>query len=331
MKNIKILSSLMLLLVAFSFTSCDDEPIDSAINLDDFNNGNNNNSGNFTAKVDGANFVADGVEADYKTNELGTDLNVIGLTSSGKLISFQIFNPSVGTRQASLNPSESVLFSYAASANDLYSNTNTTNNTVNGTITITEFNTTTNKVSGTFSFTGYGVLNTAAQVEITNGVFDNVSFTNNVPSNGNGNGNGNGSIAGSYILTSFNSSVPTDINGDNTTSTNLLNETNCFNNMLLVLNANNTFTADAKGIDINLEGTGYECFVDPDLAGSWSLSGNQLTLTYVEDNETFTDVFTVSGNTLTFSVLNGSVVGNEQITGVPVYLTSDLTIIYTKQ
>ena len=39
MKNIKLVACLFFILTAFTFTSCENEPIDSAINLDDFNNG----------------------------------------------------------------------------------------------------------------------------------------------------------------------------------------------------------------------------------------------------------------------------------------------------
>ena len=52
-------------------------------------------------------------------------------------------------------------------------------------------------------------------------------------------------------MTAFNSSIPTDLNGDGSASTNQMNETNCFNGSFITLNSNNTFVADSKGIDIN--------------------------------------------------------------------------------
>lgn len=63
------------------------------------------------------------------------------------------------------------------------------------------------------------------------------------------------SVVGNYLLTEFNSSVPVDINLETNFSINLRNEINCFLGSYIKVNANNTFGADQKGIDIELEGT----------------------------------------------------------------------------
>lgn len=158
---------------------------------------------------------------------------------------------------------------------------------------------------------------------------------NNGSNGGSGGGSGGGvtptNIAGSYILTAFNTSVPTDLNGDGTASTNQVTETTCLNNSLFVINSNNTFTADAKGIDIDLTTTPnvLTCFTDPDITGTWTLVGNILKTTYVEGGITYNDEFTVIGNTLVLTVNDGEVVGTAA--GAPVFLTSDITIIYSKQ
>ena len=39
MKSIKLIAIILLTLTAFTFTSCENEPVDSAINLADFNRG----------------------------------------------------------------------------------------------------------------------------------------------------------------------------------------------------------------------------------------------------------------------------------------------------
>lgn len=157
------------------------------------------------------------------------------------------------------------------------------------------------------------------------------TLVNNTNTNNTGGGGNTGgtNVIGTYKLTAYNSSVPTDLNNDGTNSTNQLNETTCFNNMFLVLNSNHTFNADSKGIDIDLAGTGTECFTDPDYNGSWVLNGTTLTLTYVDTGVTYVDNYNVSGNTLNTSVSNGEVVG--MVGGQPVYLTANLQIIYTKQ
>lgn len=151
---------------------------------------------------------------------------------------------------------------------------------------------------------------------------------------GNGNNNGGGNtttVVGSYKLTAFNSSVPTDLNNDGTSSTNQISETNCFDNMFLIINSNNTFNADAKGIDIDFTNNITECYTDPDYNGTWVLNSNVLTLTYVDGGITYNDNFIVAGagNSLSYSVSDGEVVGMES--GQPVYLTSNIQFIYTKQ
>ncbi len=151
---------------------------------------------------------------------------------------------------------------------------------------------------------------------------------------GNGNNNGGGnttSVVGSYKLTAFNTSVPTDLNNDGTSSTNQMNETSCFNNMFIIINSNNTFNADAKGIDIDFTNNITECYTDPDYNGTWVLNSNVLTLTYVDGGVTYNDSFIVAGagNSLSLSVSDGDIVGMES--GQPVYLTSSIQFIYTKQ
>ena len=78
-------------------------------------------------------------------------------------------------------------------------------------------------------------------------------------------------------------------------------------------------------MELDLAG-GYVCFTDPDDLGTWTLVGNQLTFT---SSDTSTQIFIVSGNTLTATFNNGSVLSNEG--GVVVELTADIAIIYTKQ
>lgn len=137
-------------------------------------------------------------------------------------------------------------------------------------------------------------------------------------------------VAGTYLLTAFNTSVPTDLNNDGRASTNQMSETSCFNSSLLVLNTNGTFTSNNKGIDIDLTVTpnAITCFTDPNTTGTYTVNNNVLTTRYTENGVVYNDVFTISGNTLTSVLNNGTIVG--LTAGNPVYLTSNITIIYTK-
>lgn len=138
-------------------------------------------------------------------------------------------------------------------------------------------------------------------------------------------------ITGTYLMTAFNSSIPTDLNGDGLASTNQMNETVCFNGSFITINANNTFIADGKGMDINIEGTvpTIECIDDGNFSGTWILIGNQLTLSYIDEGEPVALTFTKTGNTLKYMLPNGEVVGTTS-TGEPIYLTSNLELVYTK-
>jgi lipocalin-like protein len=153
--------------------------------------------------------------------------------------------------------------------------------------------------------------------------------TSNDGGNGGGGGGGNtGTIVGTYRMTAFNTSVPTDLNGDSSPSTNQMSETSCFNNSMLTLNSNNTFSADSRGVEISGAGT-LTCYTDPVISGTWVVAGNQLAVTYTDGGEQYTDFFTVSGNTLKATTNDGEVVAS--IGGTFEYVPSNIEIIYTKQ
>jgi hypothetical protein len=150
-----------------------------------------------------------------------------------------------------------------------------------------------------------------------------------------GGGGGGGpvstSIVGSYTMTAFNTSVSTDLNSDGTASTNQMTETTCFNNNTIVLNANNTFTATQKGVDIDSSGATdvLTCYADPNITGTWSLVNSTLTLTYMDTGVQYNDVYALVGSTLKMVVNQGDIVG--MVGGQPVTLTANIDIVYTKQ
>ena len=188
MKKSLIFKSLIVLFSIISFVSCETEPLDPALDLNDFQNplnpnNPNNQIGNFTASIDGVAFNSDQTMGDYSDSSLGNELNISGITSQGKTISIQIINPSLGTFQANTTASNLVLFQYSDAtlgSNGFFSSSNSSDNTSTGSITITEFNTTTNKISATFSFTAYNLIDSTITKQVTQGVINNVSFDNQV-------------------------------------------------------------------------------------------------------------------------------------------------------
>ena len=136
------------------------------------------------------------------------------------------------------------------------------------------------------------------------------------------------SVAGTYRMTAFNTGIPTDLNNDGTTSTNQMLETSCFNNNILTINPDGTFKATSKGVEVSAGAT-LECYTDPDITGIWGLSGTVLTLVYLEAGVRNTELFSVSANSLTYSVPLGEIVSTTS-TNVAVYLNSSYNIIYTR-
>ncbi|HCQ13563.1 DUF6252 family protein [Flavobacterium sp.] len=173
MKNIKFLSALVVLFSAFTFTSCDNEPIDSALNPDDFGGGGNANA-SFKADFNGATWTANSSQAIVS----GNLIQIAGVKSDGSTFGFLIEASTTGTYPAN----ENLLAFNPAGSEYGYWATNINNPTENtGSITITSIDTVNKKISGTFSFKGYwsnadetGVL----PIDFTNGVFTNVPYIN---------------------------------------------------------------------------------------------------------------------------------------------------------
>ncbi len=179
MKNIKFIAGVFFILTAFTFSSCDNEPIDPSINLDDFNPGGNNGGGTsaFTAKIGTEVFNAQQILAEVSGSAFGPELNVVGINGA-KRISLQLINPAVATFTANTNFENLLLFQYVEdlSGSGFYASFNPTTSESAGTFTITEFNTSTRKLSGTFSFTAYNSGDATVQRSITEGVINNVTF-----------------------------------------------------------------------------------------------------------------------------------------------------------
>jgi len=363
MKNIKILAGLFLLLTAF--ISCDIEPIDSAIDLDDFTtcavpqsftaSGFNNDTvtlswiagadeTSWTIEYGVAGFV---IGTGTTVTSSNTTIIITGLNSSNNYSfylksncsstsSSQLVGP-VTVNAVQVNPN-CVNPNNLTAVRDMGSNTNvnllwaaggtetqwelqfgTTGFTI-GSGTIVSSNNTTATVAGIAAATSYDFYVRAKCSTTENSGWIGpviVAAVGGAPT---------GAVPGTYRLTAFNTMPATDLNGDGTSSINQMNEVTCFNNALLIVNANNTYTANSKGVEI--ASTTYVCFTDPDDVGTWLLNGNQLTFTS-SDLTILPTTFTVAGNNLSLTTPAGTVLTSQG--GVVVEITSDITLIYTKQ
>ncbi|MFN4027070.1 MULTISPECIES: DUF6252 family protein [Flavobacterium] len=174
MKNIKFLTGIFLILTAFTFTSCDNEPIDPAIDLDNFGGGGNNGGPVvFKADFSGSTWNATSAQADI-TNGV---ISIVGFRgSNGEGFGFQVLATSTGTYPANANllvytPANSEYGYWSINPDNAQADT--------GSITITEIDTVNKTISGTFNFTGYWsdtLVTNILPTVFSNGVFENIPY-----------------------------------------------------------------------------------------------------------------------------------------------------------
>jgi hypothetical protein len=151
--------------------------------------------------------------------------------------------------------------------------------------------------------------------------------------NGNGNTYLESRILGTYILTEYNTSDPTNLNGDLIISSNQMQEASCFNNNILKLNATHTFSFTTKGINVNQSTIvqSVDCQDQLSVTGTWVLSGELLTLSYnfkgVDVVKEFMFVFTTSERTLISEITNENILSVDE-NGIFQSIPSSVELVY---
>lgn len=179
MKNVKLISFIFLVFASISFVSCDNEPIDSMIDLDDFG-GNNNNPGEAVFKADfsGSTWVADDVLI-YLT---GNTIKLVATRGAeNESFAFLLDDNVEGNYPANQNV---VAFTPANSEFGYWSINPDDENENTGSVTITNINTTTQTMSGFFNFKGYwsnDLVNNILPILFTNGIFQDVPYVTQSP------------------------------------------------------------------------------------------------------------------------------------------------------
>ena len=149
-------------------------------------------------------------------------------------------------------------------------------------------------------------------------------------------GNNTVAVEGTWKLTAFNIQSTIDLNADGNASSDLLEESNCYENETIEFNADNTATVKSTSY-LELEGeydaaTGAfeiisNCINEiENLAGTWTQAGGTVTVS-VNGQPV---VFTQAGSVLTATIPAGYEVPTDD-NGTVAYIAEELTIQYTKQ
>lgn len=180
MKKIGLLLSCFILLSAFT---CDNEPLEG--DFESNNNGNNNNnnpSAVFQVDFDGQTFVADQVSA---TVLEGGVMNITGLRGSNQESIILTMNGTTpGTYELGVQDGVFVnggTYSEANGSSNVWLAL-TDGMTAQGEIVVTEIDTENMTISGTFQFTGTNPISQESK-EFMNGIFQNISFTDDLGEN----------------------------------------------------------------------------------------------------------------------------------------------------
>ena len=160
-----------MIVTAFTFISCENEPVDGAINLDDFN----------TPPAAAMLFKADFSGENWKATEAlavvsGSSISIGATRADGSTFSILVDGNALGVYPANEN-----IIAYTPSGSSFgYWSINLANTTENtGSITITNIDTVNHKISGTFEYKGYwsdGSTTSIIPVQFTNGVFTSIPY-----------------------------------------------------------------------------------------------------------------------------------------------------------
>ncbi len=142
---------------------------------------------------------------------------------------------------------------------------------------------------------------------------------------------GNRDITGTYDLTAFNTPMAIDYDGDGISSTNMINESRCYDDARITINRDGTYFLEDAYVGIN----GATTFCDLRIIkGTWTRSGNSLTTTsdladdIVVTNYVFTTENGMSKNTMT--AISNANYPSRNGSGNPQSSFGSVNVVYTK-
>ena len=138
----------------------------------------------------------------------------------------------------------------------------------------------------------------------------------------------NSGIAGTYKMTAFNIPTGVDYNTDGTTSTNLLNESDCFVDNYIKLNRDRTYMRVDNYIDLS---SGLPTCAEYSETGVWKRDGNTITTTSSDTNGFIpydTEIAYDGTDGLTISYTDADYPGEDM--GVPTILQGDINYTFSR-
>lgn len=288
MRKLQFISLIVLLFSVTTFTSCDDEPIDALINLDDTDPVTGGTF--FKADFSGATWNADNVTVVFSGNQF-----LLNATKGvgGEGFNFILDNNTPGNYLAHLNhvdftPANSMFGYWGVNPDDFNENT--------GSVTITSVNTVNQTVSGIFSFKGYWSDTTVSNIlpiVFTNGVFNNLPYTIANPANNSFFAKVDGV---EFVDTSINVTTTNNIIGISATNDTAQN---------ITIGINDDATVGVHTITGNVGTDVVQAFYKPTGAPLQAFSGSVNITSKTATHITGTFNFTSSNGAATFQITQG--------------------------
>ncbi len=135
---------------------------------------------------------------------------------------------------------------------------------------------------------------------------------------------------GSYLLTGFNTTIPTDLNFDGKTSTNQILETDCYDYFILTIKSDGTFVNNNKLAIKNPVTNSLSCSQGSDIYGTYTVSGKTVTLKYLLNGvEKTLNLKSNSSQILTSDVSRIEIANSFQ--NQIISISSDVEYVFTKK
>lgn len=148
--------------------------------------------------------------------------------------------------------------------------------------------------------------------------------------NDNVNNNPNADITGTYRMTAWNAPTSIDFDGDGTSNINMMNESPCYNNSIMNVNSDGTYTMTYRYV--NIESGAVSCGTET-TNGTWVRNGNSFTTTHMSAGQSMSTDYSFSGGNQTTLTRNMNNWNYPSIngTGGQVYSTGNVSMVMTRE